>query len=532
MADIPTNEELAEQIDQLKKDLANVKENTGGVLSGYHIRRRVIHKKSEVEEYLNHFRNREWDKISKMWPKEQEDSWKRKFVIQDYDELNVTPFSYDLSLGDQFFSTQKPEEGVQKIEEDQAYELGPRETVVVITKELVAIPHAYSATVWPRFNMVKRGVFQSMVKIDPTWHGKLAVAISNLSPATVSLNVGKAFATLLLYELSEPSDVDLWKVEELKGMEVDAAIPEQFHWDLKRIDSHINSNDLRATCWRHDKLLKVVGIKRKEVNALKKCFNNAVWRQFIDTLAEKWAQKEHHNERRIIVMPALGMNDLATMVQAGNSEGFIKESDVRGEICTEEDCISMAVRHGKPFDVIAKMPNSILERIENESVPQIEAKIESNIQVRVVLLVFSMFGLLSLGIAATRMLISNSNSNNTTFWENFAYICSALGIITAIGFLGLIFAGRVLKRKKSEKPWRDEKRLKKNEKELKKWFNQKVTEINEMQQRLDDTAYELQNLSKKSTERVTRLLKIIKGERKNRKNIDMDNTSLENTKMK
>ncbi|HUS73806.1 MAG TPA: hypothetical protein VMY06_12145 [Sedimentisphaerales bacterium] len=205
------------------------------MLSGSDIRTRIICKE-EVEGYLKFFEARDWKGISERTWKQtngneaDKPGWKKRFVITNYNELNVTPFSYDLSLGDQIFSIQKPKTGLIALKEEMPYPLKPGETVVVITAEKVAIPHAYSATVWPRFNMVKRGVFQSMVKIDPTWYGKLAVAMINLSPATVELEQGEAFATLLLYELSKESDVDLWKLEDIQkqGIELEERIPPEF----------------------------------------------------------------------------------------------------------------------------------------------------------------------------------------------------------------------------------------------------------------------------------------------------------------
>ncbi|MGB2866488.1 MAG: hypothetical protein WBC05_24370, partial [Sedimentisphaerales bacterium] len=130
----------------------------GGMLSGVDIRRRIICKE-EVDDYLKLFEKRNWDGIAKKKWKQVNDSeadgpgWEKRFVITNYQEVNVTPFSYDLSLGEQVFSIQKPSVPVV-LGEGKPYVMERGETVVVITDELVAIPHAYSATIWPRFNMV------------------------------------------------------------------------------------------------------------------------------------------------------------------------------------------------------------------------------------------------------------------------------------------------------------------------------------------------------------------------------------------
>jgi hypothetical protein len=75
----------------------------GGMLSGADIRKRIIHK-DDIDKYLELFEKRDWDGIEKSKWKQSNGSeveelgWEKRFVITDYNELNVTPFSYDLSL--------------------------------------------------------------------------------------------------------------------------------------------------------------------------------------------------------------------------------------------------------------------------------------------------------------------------------------------------------------------------------------------------------------------------------------------------
>ena len=232
---------LDDRLAGLEAEIKKLKKR-GGMLSGGRIRKCVL-TGEDADEYLKYFERRQWAEMSEWWKKKEgnKNGWKKKIIIKDFNELNVTPFSYDLSMGGQVFSIQSPKEGVKPLSVEKPYPMQPGETVVVITAEKVAIPHAYSATVWPRFNMVKRGVFQSMVKIDPTWHGHLAIAMSNLSPAIVELNYGKAFATLLFYELSKESDVDLWKLEDIqkRGIEVVEEIPKEFIGDLVVCNTYI-----------------------------------------------------------------------------------------------------------------------------------------------------------------------------------------------------------------------------------------------------------------------------------------------------
>lgn len=447
MADILTNEELTEQIEILKVKLAEVAENTGGILSGGDIRRRIICKE-EQDKYLKMFEKRDWKVIKNTsWEKTSDsengsDATKR-FVIKDYNEVNVTPFSYDLSLGDQVFSIQKPKTGIVALKEEMPYLLKPGETVVVITAEKIAIPHAYSATVWPRFNMVKRGVFQSMVKIDPTWYGKLAISMSNLSPAEVELNHGEAFATLLFYELSKDSDVDLWKLENLQemGIEEEEEIPQEFLKETDEIVNYILKEKLRGYYRLKGNLLTVRGIKRKEVDALKGCFTDKVWFNFVDQLAKKWTDKKYGNpphDKRMIVMPALGMENLWDIVKGLGDKGYVKEESIRGmTLESNEPLIGAAVKYGEPFDLFASIPNTIVKRIENETIPRIEAEIQSKIQTRVILLVFSLFGFMSLVITIFVLLWRIGGKDFLMKFSNWSGLYATM--TTVGGTFGFIF---------------------------------------------------------------------------------------------
>ncbi len=368
----------------------------GGMLSTVDIRRCIVPPELQ-EDYLAFFKKRKWDEIKNKWPE-----YEKGLVIREYNELNLTPFSYDMSIGNQLFSLQKPESGLCTLDKNDpnksGYDLHPGETVVVITRELVAIPRHYSATMWPRFNFVLGGVFQSMVKIDPTWYGKLAVAITNVSPTVIRLEADQAFATLVLYELSEPSDVDLWKPSEL--VEVDVDVPEDF--PLEGFDQFLlDKPDLGKRCRLVGRTLKVKGIKRGDVESLKRFHGSDAWTKFAEKqVGEGWATAEHPTtHRRMIGMEALGMEDLSGIFKVSGKGTRITDSDIVGRACSEQDLAAAAKRHGKPFDVFARIPHTVIERVESEVSTRLGAQIESSIQPRMVMLMFSVLGFLSLIIA-------------------------------------------------------------------------------------------------------------------------------------
>jgi len=503
-----TNSKTAEQrLEGLEKQVEELlAERTGGILSGGHICERVL-TGEDAETYLEYFEKRQWNEMSKWWKEKKgnQDGWKKKIIIKDFNELNITPFSYDLSMGSQVFSIQKPKDGVKPLSAEKPYPLQPGETVVVITAEKVAIPHAYSATVWPRFNMVKRGVFQSMVKIDPTWHGHLAIAMSNLSPAVVELKYGKAFATLLFYELSKESDVDLWKLEDIqeKGIEVVEKIPKEFIGDIDRIDEHIfNSKELRGYCYVRNQSIVAWGIKREHVKALKGCLADERWHAMVDRLSKNWAVKVYdETKKRIIVMPALGMYDLRPIVGELSEEGYMTEDSVLTGVLGVDSLVEAAVKYGKPFDVFAKIPDTIIERIEEEKIPKIEAEVESKIQIRVILLVFSMFGFISLVIAILVMMWRVGGQEdfikNFTNWSGLCGAVGVIGGITGIGFLLLTLLTLRRNRQVSNRPKRRERKWRKDLKKEQKAIRDSRTDMEKQIMELRQAVKEMQQLESK-----------------------------------
>lgn len=468
----------------------------GGMLSVVDLRKRIVPTKY-VEDYLSRFEKRDWEGIEELGKKVGEDL-KKKFIITDYNELNLTPFSYDLSIGEEVFSIQKPEQKVSEVDTTKGYSLEPGETVVVITRELIAIPHAYSATVWPRFGMVLLGVFQSMVKIDPTWYGKIAVAMTNLSPGTVKLIPGKAFATLLLYELSKPTDVDLWKHEDIKDIEVDVAVLEEFKGELDRLDDFLFDEGLRKFCRLQGSILKITGIKRDHVEKLAGFDTSDKWKEFVKGVAESWAKATHPTTgNRMIVMEALGMKNLWDIVKNADYGGRIEPGDIHGKICSEDELVAAARQYGRPFDKFAKIPRTIQTMIEKEIAPRIEAKIESSIFPRVITLIFSILGFLSLIVAVLalvgKLLLTESTLVSLMTLDCLYKVAWVAGALIAVAIINLIIkrwrlsrssAGVVRKADRSFEELEEKiKAVKKTEKDL----NERQKELNKQQKELDTT---------------------------------------------
>lgn len=389
-----------ERIADLEKQVEKLKKRGGGMLSSNDFRKRVIFKRNDDDESYAKieawFRKREWDSAEAEKEirryKDTPDVYPRKcFIMEPYDELNLTPFSYDLSIGNDILSVRKKD----PIRKRLPYCVEPGETVILLTKEFIALPPCYSATVWPRFKLVREGVFQSMVKIDPTWYGKLGVAMANFSPRTIPLEEGMAFGTLVIYELSSNTDLDLWKPEKLKDIRVEIPnIPLR-----KTLQKELVERDLTNVCWVEDNSLVVRGLKKSSYDDLRKIDGSKPWLDTVEKAKAKWLESRR-GERRSIGMEALGMEDLEKLVEGPAMGKAVDPEQVKAGMVTQDALREMAIEHGKPFDLLAAIPKSILEKVEKEIVPHVEPQVGARLYPQILQLTMRLLALLSLiGVA-------------------------------------------------------------------------------------------------------------------------------------
>lgn len=442
----------------------------GGILSVVDLREGIV-PTQEVDKYLKLFEERDWKGIKNFGEKKK--NYERKFVIKDYSELNLTPFSYDLSIGHQLFSIQRPDTGVITITEEQPYKLEPGETIVVITRELIAIPYYYSATVWPRFNMVRSGIFQSMVKIDPTWYGKLAVAMSNLSPTTLEIKRDTPFGTLLLYELSKPTDVDLWKNKDLE--EIDLALKDELKPWKERLGTFLHNNrNLQSHCRLTGDVLKIKGIKRKQLEELESFDRNSIWKNFVEVIGNTWAEAKHSKtDRRMIGMEGLGMIDLEPILRGATHGERVDRKLIEIGECRQDELISAGVRYGKPFDLIANIPNLVMDTIDKEVIPRIRAEIEANIFPKIITLTLTVLGFLSLIIAVAAFLMDKYRPESPSFMQTDWSTTVSIGLFLLVAVLLVAFYILIFRKSPDSRAIR---RLEKKIEKLKEELENKISE--------------------------------------------------------
>lgn len=435
-----------ERIDKLEKKVQELSERGGGMLSSSDFRKRVIFRRNDDDESYAKieawFRKRDWDnaedkKEIRKYKGVADLDPRKCFIVEPYDELNLTPFSYDLSIGNEIFSVRKKD----PIRKRLPYEVMPGETVIVLTREFIALPPCYSATVWPRFKLVRGGVFQSMVKIDPTWYGKLGVAMTNLSPRTIPLTEGMAFGTLVMYELSSNTDIDLWQPEKLKDIRVEIPnIPIR-----KTLQETLVERDLTSICWVEDNSLVVRGLKKSSYDELRKIDGSKPWLDTVEKAKSEWLKLEHEEtKRKSIGMEALGMDDLEKLTSGKPMGKWLDKDIIESQGVTDKELYDTAVEYGRPFDLFANIPNLVMDTIEKEVIPRIRAEVEANIFPKIITLTLTVLGFLSLIIAVAAFLMDKYRPKSPSFmqtdWSTTVSIgLFLLGAILLVAFCILIF---------------------------------------------------------------------------------------------
>lgn len=395
MAKEENSKTVEERIAALEAEIKKLKKRGGGMLSSSDFRRRVIFKRNAEDESWRKieglFRKRDWENAKKeirTYKGETTVEPRKCFIINPFDLLNLTPFSYDLSIGRDIVSVREKKRTRYPV----PYNMAPRETVVVLTEEFIALPPCYSATVWPRFNLVREGVFQSMVKIDPTWYGKLGVAMTNLSPRTITLEEGMSFATLILYELANDTDINLWEPENLECVRV--AIPTIPIRD--KLQDKLEELELTTNCWEENGKLVVRALKKEHYEKLCEIDHSQPWQKTVREAKEKWLDFKDSQGWRSIGMGALGMENLVKLTGTSSIGESVDPQKIESIDVSKEDLYRIAVENGKPFDLIANIPSFILEKVEKEVVPRLEAEVGARLYPQIIQLTLRVLALLSL----------------------------------------------------------------------------------------------------------------------------------------
>lgn len=160
------------------------------ILPDHVLEDRIIQDPDTIEEACKWWLKDEWDKIGK------------RIVIDPFNSQNLAGCTYGLCVGAEYISLRNPEEKVP-LGKGKLIEVGPGETVLVLTENYVCLPRDILAMVVPRARRIFEGSSICTTRIDPTWYGKLVIGFTNLNKFPTCLWRGEEFCSCYFVEVGQ-----------------------------------------------------------------------------------------------------------------------------------------------------------------------------------------------------------------------------------------------------------------------------------------------------------------------------------------
>ena len=123
----------------------------------------------------------------------------KEIIINPFQELNLTPNGYDLTVEE----IEIP--GGKKVTSNNLI-ITPGERFAISTKEIISCGENHCAQLWLRTSWARKGIMCSFGKIDSGFKGNLTLLGLNSSKDEVAITVGNTFAQIVFEELSTPAD--------------------------------------------------------------------------------------------------------------------------------------------------------------------------------------------------------------------------------------------------------------------------------------------------------------------------------------
>jgi len=131
-------------------------------------------------------------------------------LIEPYYNECLGTCSYDLTVGDEYVSLRDPK-NIRNIKAGEKFEISPKETVLILTREYIGLPKSIVGFVVPRARWLFEGTSLNATRVDPTWYGKLLISFTNHGNSNIELIWGEKFCTCMFTKLDRDVDNELSK---------------------------------------------------------------------------------------------------------------------------------------------------------------------------------------------------------------------------------------------------------------------------------------------------------------------------------
>lgn len=132
----------------------------------------------------------------------------KEIFIYPFNEKQIKGVGCNLTVGDYAWSlvSKKPIPYDGK-DRECGYIVEPGETVLVFTKETVAVSKRIGGTFHSKVDRVSEGFSSISTTLDPGWIGPLLISITNMGKEKRKLKLGESFVTLIFDQLEGASDL-------------------------------------------------------------------------------------------------------------------------------------------------------------------------------------------------------------------------------------------------------------------------------------------------------------------------------------
>lgn len=125
-------------------------------------------------------------------------------VIEPFDEHQVQGATYDLRIGQQGATTTSKK--VVNIKETGFITIQPGDFAVITVDEILRLGPQYVGRFGLRSKFARKGLIATTgPQIDPGYHGRLIIGMTNLSPKPITLSYGDDLVSVEFHKLSEAS---------------------------------------------------------------------------------------------------------------------------------------------------------------------------------------------------------------------------------------------------------------------------------------------------------------------------------------
>jgi dCTP deaminase len=122
--------------------------------------------------------------------------------IEPFNEKNLTPNGYDLSISEVFIK--KTDEHIK----EGFATIPPQTWFAISTKEFVKIGAQITSQLWIRSSYARKGILASFGKVDAGFHGTLTISCFNSNDEPLEIPIGDRFCQIVFENMkSIPSEL-------------------------------------------------------------------------------------------------------------------------------------------------------------------------------------------------------------------------------------------------------------------------------------------------------------------------------------